>query len=389
MNPEAVMIVAGEASGDEHGAKLVRAMRLLRPELTLMGIGGEQMRAAGVDVRIPAHTLSVVGITEAVAKLPQLLRAAKTAKGILRRERPGLLILIDFPDFNLHLAAHAKKLGIRVLYFISPQIWAWRPGRVRKIKRLVDHMAVILPFEERFYHEHGVPVTYVGHPLLDGEMVLPDVAAYKRASKGPAVISLLPGSRHREVEKHLPLLLGAAGRLHQRHGQVRFLVSCAENIDAAIVSRQVEVLSRRWPQLSMAVTHQDVRKLFARSTLSIAVSGTVTLQAALCGTPTIIIYQISPMSYRLGKRLVRVKHIGLANLIAGRTIMPELIQEEAGPEKIAAAADALLSSPARLQKMRTDLLSVKQLLGSGGASRRVAEIAVGLLDDVAGSEAPC
>ena len=228
-----VMIVAGEASGDQHGAKLVRAMRQLRPDLKILGIGGEQMRTAGVDVRIPAHTLSVVGITEAVAKLPQLLRAAREAKGILKRHHPGLLILIDFPDFNLHLAAHAKKLGIRVLYFISPQIWAWRPGRVRNIKRLVDHMAVILPFEERFYHEHGVPVTYVGHPLLDGEMVFPDAAAHKSAPDGPAVVSLLPGSRHREVEKHLPLLLGAAERLHQRHGQVAFLVSCAENIDRA------------------------------------------------------------------------------------------------------------------------------------------------------------
>jgi lipid-A-disaccharide synthase len=389
MTSATVMIVAGEASGDEHGAKVVRAMRQLRPDLHLIGIGGEKMRAAGVDVRIPAHTLAVVGITEAVAKLPQLLRAARAAKDILKKNRPRLLILIDFPDFNLHLAAHAKKLGIRVLYFISPQIWAWRPGRVRKIKRLVDHMAVILPFEERFYHDHGVPVTYVGHPLLDGEIVFPDAAVHKTASNGPAVISLLPGSRHREVEKHLPLLLGAAERLHQRYGQVRFLISCAENIDAAQVTRQVTALGGRWPNLSIEVTSEDVRALFARSTLSIAVSGTVTLQAALWGTPTIIIYRISPLSYRLGRLLIRVKHIGLANLIAGRTIMPELIQEEASPEKIAAAADLLLKSPTRLSKMRADLMAVKQLLGSGGASRRVAEIAIRLLDDSGDQEASC
>jgi lipid-A-disaccharide synthase len=327
----------------------------------------------------------VVGITEVITKLPQLLRAAGEAKALMAARQPRLLILIDFPDFNLHLAAHAKRLKIPVLYFISPQIWAWRPGRVRRIKRLVDHMAVILPFEERFYQAHGVPVTYVGHPLMDGEWAAGTESA---GTTGPAdgdleapVISLLPGSRDREVEKHLPLLLGAAERLQQSHQRARFLVSCAPTIDARQVLRPVEALASRKPELSMAVVCEDVRTLFARSTLSIAASGTVTLQAALCGTPTIIIYRISPLSYRLGKMLIRVKHIGLANLIAGRTIMPELIQADASPEKIAATADLLLKSPARLHKMQADLTAVRTLLGSGGASNRVAEIALGMLSD--------
>jgi lipid-A-disaccharide synthase len=193
------------------------------------------------------------------------------------------------------------------------------------------------------------------------------------------VISLLPGSRDREVEKHLPLLLDAAERLQQNHRQARFLVSCAPTIDAGQVLQPVNALTRQEPRLSMEVVCEDVRTLFARSTLSIAASGTVTLQAALCGTPTIIIYRISPMSYRLGKMLIRVKHIGLANLIAGRTIMPELIQADASPAKIAATADLLLKSPARLHKMRADLMAVKALLGSGGASSRVARIALGML----------
>jgi lipid-A-disaccharide synthase len=334
-----------------------------------------------VDVRIDAHTLSVVGITEVVTKLPHLLRAAGEAKALMATERPRLLILIDFPDFNLHLAAHAKRLGIPVLYFISPQIWAWRPGRVRKIKRLVDHMAVILPFEERFYQAHSVPVTYVGHPLMDGE---PSDRANggDRGDLETPVISLLPGSRDREVEKHLPLLLGAAERLQRSYPKARFLVSCAPTIDAGQVLLPVKALAGQIPQLSMEVVCEDVRTLFARSTLSIAASGTVTLQAALCGTPTIIIYRISPLSYRLGKMLIRVKHIGLANLIAGRTIMPELIQVDASPEKIAATADLLLKSPARLHKMRTDLAAVKTLLGSGGASNRVAQIALDMLSDM-------
>jgi lipid-A-disaccharide synthase len=374
------MIVAGEASGDAHGAKLVRAMRRQRPDLRFIGVGGPQLRAADVEVRIDAHTLSVVGITEVVTKLPLLLRAAADAKGLMAADRPKLLILIDFPDFNLHLAAHAKRLGIPVLYFISPQIWAWRPGRVRRIKRLVDHMAVILPFEERFYQAHGVPVTYVGHPLMDGEPTSLPMTDWGGAAAGPITISLLPGSRDREVEKHLPVLLGAAERLWQQYPQARLLVSCAPTIDAGQVIAPVEALTRRWPKLSMEVVCEDVHTLFARSTLSIAASGTVTLQAALCGTPTIIIYRISALSYRLGKLLIRVKHIGLANLIAGRTIMPELIQADASPEKIAAAADLLLKSPSRMKKMRADLMAVRQLLGSGGASQRVAGIALGLLD---------
>jgi lipid-A-disaccharide synthase len=384
VTPITVMIVAGEASGDAHGARLVQALRQMRSALRFVGIGGKQLSAAGVDVRIDAHTLSVVGITEVVTKLPQLLRAAAEAKDLMATERPSLLILIDFPDFNLHLAARAKRLGIPVLYFISPQIWAWRPGRVRKIKRLVDHMAVILPFEERFYQAHGVPVTYVGHPLMDGEWAIGSDGT--AGSAGPdngdleaPVISLLPGSRDREVEKHLPLLLGAADRLQQSYPRARFLVSCAPNIDAGKVLRPVADLTQLQPRLSMEVVCEDVRTLFARSTLSIAVSGTVTLQAALCSTPAIIIYRISPLSYSLGKMLIRVKHIGLANLIAGRTIMPELIQADASPEKIAATADLLLKSPARLQKMRADLRAIKTLLGSGGASSRVAEIALGML----------
>jgi lipid-A-disaccharide synthase len=251
-------------------------------------------------------------------------------------------------------------------------------------------MAVILPFEERFYHAHGVPVTYVGHPLLDGEAGWSATDCEKAPPQSdPLTVSLLPGSRDREVEKHLPVLLSAAVRLHQRHEKVRFLISCAPNIDASQVLRQVAALGRQQPRLLMEVVCEDVRTLFARSTLSIAASGTVTLQAALCGTPTIIIYRISPLSFRLGKLLIRVKHIGLANLIAGRTIMPELIQADASPEKIAAAADLLLKSPARLKRMRADLLAVRQLLGSGGASRRVAEIALKLLAAQKIAGAPC
>ncbi|MDJ0781160.1 MAG: lipid-A-disaccharide synthase [Desulfosarcinaceae bacterium] len=388
MTTATVMIVAGEASGDAHGAKVVRAMQTQQTGLRFLGIGGEHLRAAGVAVRIDAHTLSVVGITEVITKLPKLLRAASEAKRLMVTERPALLILIDFPDFNLHLAAHAKRLGIPVLYFISPQIWAWRPGRVRKIKRLVNHMAVILPFEERFYHAHDVPVTYVGHPLMDDQ----PPATVRHADAGDLanpVISLLPGSRDREVEKHLPLLLGAAERLHQQYRGARFLVSCAPTIDASQVLRQVDQRNKQRPKLPLTVVCEDVRTLFARSTLSIAASGTVTLEATLCGTPTIIIYCISPLSYRLGRLLIQVEHIGLANLIAGRTIMPELIQADASPAKIAATADLLLKSPARLDKMRADLQMVKQLLGRGGASRRVADIALKILAQNAVIGAPC
>lgn len=365
------MIIAGEASGDRHGAKLVTAMRQRHTDLCFWGVGGGALKAAGVHILVDAATLAVVGITEVIAKLSSLTAALRTVKDALRRLKPDLLILIDFPDFNLHLAAFAKKIGIPVLYYISPQIWAWRPGRVKKIKRRVDHMAVILPFEADFYRRHDVPVTFVGHPLLDTlAPPRPDT------SRVEPVVGLLPGSRDGEVLRHLPVMLSAARLLRKQLPGYRFLVSVAPGLDLDMVSTLVQHHAGALP---VEIVTGGAGRILSRCCLAVAVSGTVTLEAAISGTPTVIIYRVSALSYGLGRLLVRVDNIGLVNLIAGRRLCPELIQKQATAGNIARTLCAMLRDREELQRLSRRLFDLRARLGGPGASRRVADIACQML----------
>ncbi len=370
------MIVAGEASGDAHGAGVVRALRQRLPDAVFFGIGGRQMRAEGVEILAEADSLSVVGITEVFAKLPALSHGRARARNAIRIRRPDLLICIDFPDFNLHLAAFAKANGVPVLYYISPQIWAWRRGRVKKIGRRVDHVAVILPFEATFYKQHGIAASFVGHPLLEHypEPVSPPAAGRDGASP---TVGLLPGSRDREVMALMPVMLDAARRIRQRLPGTRFLLSRAPNVDALLFDRVLHGQDGPLPELT--ISDGPVRDVFDNCHMLVAASGTVTLEAAIAGVPMVIIYKVSPVSYWMGRALIRVNHIGLANLIAGRTIVPELIQDQVTPEAVAGAASGLLEHPEDLERMRAALLQVRHQLGRSGASGRVADIALGLM----------
>jgi lipid-A-disaccharide synthase len=367
-----MMIVAGEASGDMHGAKLAEALYAHVDRLDLFGIGSERMRSAGVRIDVDAHRLAVVGITEVFAKLPRILDGMRTAKRLIAENKPDLLILIDFPDFNLHLAAFAKKHAVPVLYYISPQIWAWRQGRVRKIRRIVDHMAVILPFEEAFYRRHGVPVTFVGHPLMDHYTPLPKRGGPSR-DMHVLTIGLLPGSRDSEVGKLLPLMLSAAGLIGKQQ-KVRFLLSQAPSVSPDLMERLTNEA-----EVAVTLFKGDTGKLLEQADLVIVASGTSTLEAAIHETPMIIVYKVSPLSYRLGKALIRVPHIGLVNLIAGQRVAPELIQHAASPEEIAGEVIALLKDPEKLDWMKGELAEVTRRLGAAGASDQVAKIAFGLL----------
>ncbi len=397
-----VVIIAGEASGDLHGSKLVMAMRRKNKDLFFCGIGGQALKDAGVRILVDASQLAVVGITEVFSRLPNLFKGMTLAKKLLKSLHPDLLILIDFPDFNLHIAATAKKLGIPVLYYISPQIWAWRPGRVKKISRLVNHMAVILPFEENFYKKHKVPVTFVGHPLLDinfkthncdqirssclskstkGIETLNtaragEQAEFKKENKDFHIIGLLPGSREGEIKRHLPIMLDAARNLAERIRKIKFIISIAPAVERKYVE---ELIGQRESSAVFELACNGVKKVFKRCELVVAASGTVTLEAAISGTPMIIIYKVSPVSYWLGRALIRVKNIGLVNLIADKNIVPELLQDKASPENIADTAFNMLSNAQHLEKLKNDLLDIRDTLGGPGASERVADIALNML----------
>ncbi len=361
-----MMIIAGEASADLHGAHLVKALQRRCPEVTCFGIGGPALRGAGVEILVEAAELAVVGITEVAVKARALAAALRCARQALARRRPALLVLIDFPDFNLSVAKTAHQLGIPVLYYISPQIWAWRAGRIRKIASRVDHMAVILPFEAPFYRRHGVPVTFVGHPLMD---IAPPIS---RPPAGPPRIGLLPGSRDREVERHLPVMLEAAVRVGRLRPEVVWSVSVAPTVDSDLVRGIIE---RCGTPPSLHAVSGGVSQILAESTLVVAASGTVTLEAAIAGTPVVIVYKVSPLSYRLGRALIRVPFIGLANLIAGKAVVPELIQQQADADNISRHVMDLLDDPSRRQRMRADFREVRRRLGSPGAAERVAAIA--------------
>jgi len=372
-----VMIIAGEASGDLHGSRLVTAMHERNKALFFCGIGGQALKAAGVRVLVNASELSVVGITEAFSKIPNLLKGMAVAKKTLKRLLPDLLILIDFPDFNLNVAALAKKLEIPVLYYISPQIWAWRPGRVKKIGKLVDHMAVILPFEEDFYRKHEIPVTFVGHPLLDTSIDY-EKKAFQKPESDISVIGLCPGSRDREIASHLPIMLGTAQILLKRIKNVKFIVSMAPDVKRKTVE---EIVNKYKGDADLEIVSGHVGKVFKRSKVVIAASGTVTLESAIYGTPMVIIYKVSPISYWIGRAMIQVKYIGLVNLIAGKKIVPELVQDQASPARIADTVFNMLSDAPGLERLRLELLKIKDTLGGPGASERVADIAVGMLYD--------
>ncbi len=371
-----VMIIAGETSGDNHGARLVREMFARDPGLEIFGIGGAQMRQAGVEILTDADTLSVVGITEVFSRLPVVIREAGRIKKQMVSRCPDLLILIDFPDFNLHMAKFAKKHNIAVLYYISPQVWAWRGGRVAKIKKYVDRMAVILPFEADFYHERGVSATFVGHPLLDHYKEEQHAGDPGFETPDKTVVGLLPGSRSSEIARNLPVMLAAARRLENRIPGIRFIVSMAPGIDRqwleGFVSPYREVID-------IELRPGAIEGVLKACTLVVAASGTVTLEAAIFGVPMVIIYRVSRVSYLLGSMLVNVDHIGLANIIAGERVVPELIQQQAEPAEIARTVSHLLSDPEALSDLRQRLRSVRALLGETGASAKTAEIALSMI----------
>lgn len=371
------MIVAGEASGDLHGGNLIREMRRIDPGLSFYGMGGERMKAAGAALLADAADTAVVGLSEVVLRLGAILRAMQRLKSSLKRERPALVILIDYPDFNLPLARAARRLGLKVLYYISPQVWAWRKDRIKTIRETVDRMAVILPFEEAFYREAGVDVTFVGHPLLDEvKKKYPRTEAMKRfgLKEEATTIALLPGSRRSEVERLLPEMLKACRILMERLSPLQFLLPLAGTLNPD----RVRDILRQHP-VPVNVIRDEIADVLAVSDAAIVASGTATLETALLETPMVVVYKVSASSYAIGRRCIRVDHISLVNIIAGRTVVPELIQKEANPERIAAEIRELIVRRQKAREMKAALAEIREKLGAPGASRRTAEMACAML----------
>ena len=372
-----IMIVAGEASGDLHGASLVRAARKLDPGLFFFGIGGPRMREAGVETLVDASQMAVVGLVEVIAHFGIISHAYLTLRKIITTEPPDLLILIDYPDFNLRIARLARRAGVRVLYYISPQVWAWRVGRVKKIGGVVDRMAVVFPFEVPFYEREGVPVTFVGHPLVDAvHPSMPRAEAQAIFGLDPArqTVGLFPGSRIHEIERLLPVILESARILKERFPDLQFILPLASSLTPGDIAPYLQSSG-----LDVKVAEGRGYDVMQVCDAIITVSGTVTLEIALLGVPMVIIYRVSPLTYAIGRRLVKVDHMGICNIVAGERVVKELLQHDAEPAQIVREIEKILTDSDYAASIRTKLLAVREKLGSGGGPARIAELALAML----------
>lgn len=377
------MIVTGEASGDMHGANLVRSLLKMAPDTGFFGMGGVELENVGVDILFQASRISVVGLTEVFSHLPDIFTARQLLMQEMKNRRPALLILIDFPDFNLMLAAKAKKLGIPVLYYISPQVWAWRSGRVNKIGRLSNRIAVILPFEKDFYQQRNVSVDFVGHPLMDSVKTTQSKEECRRSlsiDHGKTVIGLIPGSRTKEIRSLLPDFLAAAKRLTvTTDNDYVFLVPRASTVSRQLLNENgIDSYS---DQLDIRVSDTNRYDLMAACDAVVAASGTVILELAILGVPTVATYRVTPRTYFLGRMLTKLKFFTLVNLIGGRSILPELLQDQVTPVNIARELSLILEADDEREKMLQGLAEVRQKLGAPGASKRTAEIALELIEN--------
>jgi lipid-A-disaccharide synthase len=369
-----IMLVVGEASGDVHGARLVKALQKRDPTLKVYGVGGEQLRQTSFEVLFSVAKLTGMGLVELAGNLRNLWDAYRLLRRTLRERKPNLLVLIDFPEFNLRLAKLAKSLQIPVLYYVSPQVWAWRRGRVRQIARWVDQMAVVFPFEVPFYERHGVKVVFVGHPLLESIHVTESretVLTKLGLDPTKSTVALLPGSRRREVSYHLPVMIEAAMRLRGDR-DVQFLLVRASTVDA----REIDSVGVEPP---IPVVQKARYNAINASDLVWTASGTATLETALLQKPMIIVYRLSWLTYRLARLLVKVDHIGMVNLIAGERLVPELIQADFTAERLVRESRTLLENRGIRSQVIDKLSRLRDKLGLAGAADKVADLALEMM----------
>jgi lipid-A-disaccharide synthase len=348
-------------------------LKQLCPTLKAMGMGSAKLAQAGVDIRYDSSGIGVIGVVEVIKLYPEIKRALNLLKQILYSERPDLLICVDYKDFNYKLARYAKQYGIKVLFYVSPQVWAWRPGRVQQYGKVIDMMAVIFPFETRFYESEGIPVRYVGHPSVD-KVVPKNLIAEDKASFGlnaaKPVVGLLPGSRTNEIKRMLPVMLAAAESIKQKHPETQFLLPQADSITDDMLRPYLEKSA-----INIKLIKHQPYDVMQCCDAVMTTSGTATLEIALLMVPMLIAYKLSPITYCLGKYLVKTPFIGLPNIIAGKAIVKELIQDAASADNIAAEIDKILTDKQYTATIRAELAQVKMQLGEGGGSKNMANLA--------------
>src|SRR5262249_1900205 len=376
------LLSSGEASGDAYGAQLIDALKQLSPGAGFFGMGGEKMRAAGCELLVEAKEVAVVGLVEVVTHLPHIRKRFRDLVEEAAKRKPDAAVLIDFPDFNLRLARELHRLGTPVFYFVSPQIWAWRTSRVKQIRKYVRKMTVSFPFEQEFYRRHGVDVAYVGHPLAHAaahDLRREDFASQNKLDPARPWIALLPGSRSKEVLLNLPTMLEAAQCLHREGPGYDFVLPVASTLDEKWLQSQLGDAG------SLIHIAHDARAALKHSRAAVVASGTATVEAALAGTPFVVVYRLAPLTWLLGRRLVSLDTFAMPNLIAGRRIVPELIQRDCTPANIVRELTAIIpDGPAREQMLR-GLAEVREKLRDSGSSEapalRAGREILGLLKD--------
>ena len=364
-----IAIVAGEVSGDIQGARLVEELKNIHPDLKVWGIGGENMQNQGVNVICDITHWALIGFWEVLKKYTKIRKVFYQILGEIEEKKPDAVILIDYPGFNLRLAEKVKKLGIPIIYYISPQVWAWGKKRVKQIARLVSKMIVIFPFEEELYKKADVSVDFVGHPIMDvlesRENKREDIRNEFGLENGDQLVGIFPGSREQEIRRHLPVFLDVSKVIKQRKENVKFVIGAA----SAEVMEQIKGITSEYP-----IVCGRAYDVMEASDLVLTSSGTATLETACFGTPMVVIYKLSCLTYAMIKRLINVPHIAMANVVAQRRIVPEFVQEEANVENISREAIDILENDDRQNKIKNDLAIVRKALGGPGAARRAAKV---------------
>jgi lipid-A-disaccharide synthase len=372
-----ILFSAGESSGDQHAANMFLELKKQQPDIQGFGMGGTKMAQTGIDIRYDSASIGVIGVVEVIKHYAEIRRALKLMQQLVLTERPDLLVCVDYKEFNFKLARYAKQQGIKVLFYVSPQVWAWRPGRVKSYGKVIDMMAVIFPFETAYYDAEKVPVRYVGHPSVDKVRAQhskdEDLTRFELDKTKP-IVGLLPGSRANEIKRMLPVMLAAAEKIQVDLPGCQFILPQADSISDALLKEYI-----RQSPLAITVIKNQPYDVIQCCDAVMTTSGTATLEIALLTVPMVIAYKLSPLTYWLGRWLVNTPFIGLPNIVSGKPIIKELIQHEATAEKLSAEVLRILTDKDYADQMRQNLSKVKQQLGQGGGSKNMAQLALEML----------